>query len=389
MTNTVPLFQKNTVFHSPTNSWSYWFTVPSGVRFVQPSYLSLVYTQSETLLAGQGSLTVLLNGNPLASRILPTAASAAMPWRITLPTEMLKTGFNEIRLVDRHRSIDGLCRDIDNEANWVRWSTDSALVLTRLSQMQFPLAAYPYPFLDPLARQPAQSVLRLPATYTAADVSALLNIASDWGNRSPRTPLALRVLSSPATVESGQEVVVGTLGELGLPSSADLSAGTGLLQSMPIPSFPYQTRLQVTGVDAAGVSRATQALATPQWLDLCTTDSLKVPVDPEGDASVNYGAYGRVPLSALGVSVPITLSGAFHQQTEVLIHRPLRCAIGKQSHLLLHFRHSTALEPTRSVLSVAVNGVPAGNVCLTAFNAQHGVLDVPLPIDQLGQNTWL
>lgn len=51
------------------------------------------------------------------------------------------------------------------------------------------------------------------------------------------------------------------------------------------------------------------------------------------------------------------------------------------SSLELDFSHSTLLVPDRSTLTVAVNGQSVQSVALTAANADHGRLSVPLPAD--------
>ena len=71
------------VFTNPANQWYYYFEVRSGLDlYPKQSYFLLDYSTSQTLLAGQGSITVFLNGYPISSRQLPATSSDSMPWKV-------------------------------------------------------------------------------------------------------------------------------------------------------------------------------------------------------------------------------------------------------------------------------------------------------------------
>jgi len=50
------------------------------------SYFSLDYSVAETLLPGQGSITVFLNGYPLESRVLPRLPARSSRGRFSCQT---------------------------------------------------------------------------------------------------------------------------------------------------------------------------------------------------------------------------------------------------------------------------------------------------------------
>ena len=187
----VPLFREETPFTNPTNTWTYFFEVRPGVRLQPGAFVELYYTSSTTLIKGQGSLTVLVNNVPVASRKL--ADGSGSPWKVEIPLERFKAGFNELRIVSRQRSLDGPCQDLDNLANWVRFGKQSRLHLVREDRPTFPLASYPFPYLDNLETNPVRGSWILPSQPTDKQISELLELASDWGRKETIRPLPIRV----------------------------------------------------------------------------------------------------------------------------------------------------------------------------------------------------
>ncbi len=221
----IPLFRDETAFTNPTNTWTYFFEVRPGVRLLPGAFVELFYNSSTTLIKGQGSLTVLVNNVPIASRKLADGTTG--PWKVTIPVERFKMGFNELRIVSRQRSLDGPCQDLDNLANWVRFGKQSRLRLVREDRATFPLAAYPFPYLDNLEPNPVRAAWQLPAQATDRQISEVLEMASDWGRKETVRPLSFRV----GTAGGGPIVQVGNAPEWRQPEMSNLAEGDGFLKN--------------------------------------------------------------------------------------------------------------------------------------------------------------
>ena len=94
--------------------------------------LVIVLKTSDTLLEDYSTATVELNGIAVASVSLKDLEKDGNKWEVKLPVEILKTdgSMNQLSIVTAQRSILGECADIDNPANWVLISDESALLLT-------------------------------------------------------------------------------------------------------------------------------------------------------------------------------------------------------------------------------------------------------------------
>lgn len=379
----IPLFRDDTSFMNPSNTWTYFFEVRPGVRLVSGAYLSLNYNSSTTLVKGQGSLTVLLNNVPIASRKLAEAGD--QPWKVQLPVERFKAGYNELRIVSRQRSLDGPCQDLDNLSNWVRFGKSSRLHLVREDKATFPIASYPFPFLDNLETNPVNATWVLPSQPSDAQIGQVLKLASDWGLKERIRSLPIRVaLSEP----SGQALLIGAASQwrpAGAPSVAD---GDGLLQNFSRSSAPGSSRMLVSGSNDAGVNRARETLSHPEMVEQIVGTSAVITSDPAEDPARPSTRMEPFTLTDLGFPA-ITLSGAFHQRATITVLRPIRADLGKESWIHFKFRHSASLNPLRSILSIFLNGTPIASARLDQQNANEGTIDARIPVEELAKSRWV
>lgn len=379
----IPLFREETPFTNPTNTWTYFFEVRPGVRLQPGAFVELYYNSSTTLIKGQGSLTVLVNNIPIASRKL--AEGNGGPWKVEIPLERFKAGFNELRIVSRQRSLDGPCQDLDNLANWVRFGKQSRLHLVREDRATFPLASYPFPYLDNLETNPVRSAWILPPQPTDKQISELLELASDWGRKETIRPLPIRVQVADA---GGPAVLVGNSPSWQQPELNGLSEGTGLLKNFSRTNAGGSSHLLVSGNGDGGVKRARETLTHPEMVEQISGTVARIDTDPAEEPARPTTKIGQFTLTDLGYP-SITLSGAFHQRATISIQRPIRADLGKESYIKFRFRHSASLNPLRSILSVFLNGTPIASARLDPGNANDGTITARIPVEELAKSRWV
>ncbi|HOF87800.1 MAG TPA: cellulose biosynthesis cyclic di-GMP-binding regulatory protein BcsB, partial [Armatimonadota bacterium] len=384
----VPLFREEQALTDPINQRSYWFKLLPGVRLTDNPVLRLHYTYSETILIHQASMAVYVNAIPVAARAFAGLSKGLVAWDVGIPRGLLRPGFNEIRIVTRQRSIEGLCRDVDNDANWVRLAKTSTLGITRAALPQYPLNCYPFPPLDYLAEDSANGVWVLPPHPTPRDVRTLLETASDWGLREPLARITPFVTTH--LPRAGNAVVFGRYDQwpelipASLPAEAS-KPGAGWLSSR---GSDGAIRLLISGQDDAGVDKAARLVTDPDAVEQLHLQEVVIPagqeVPPRPVVTHKANYYTFATLGAPKIS----LNGAFHQSTSVTLPRPVREVIGRESFLKIYFRHSATLNPRRSLLTVTVNGRKVGSTPLNAANAQGGILTIPMPVQELDADQW-
>ena len=371
-------FTDDLVFAQPINRWSYWFENIPGYEFQAPSRLVLTYTESATLQRNLGgSLTVLLNDKPVASRSVPMAAGQTSVWSVNLPVEYFRAGINELRVVSRHRSVEGICSDWDNSTNWIKLKTATFLQLTRNTKEPYPLGVYPFPYLDVIADEPVTSRWHLPSSPSAQDIEAMLTLASDWGNANPTRPLRFNVQTGGAQA-SKHAIFIGQSG--GSQPTGDAGAVTSEMQY----GFSH---LFISGGNAVGLMRSINSLAYKELTSGLQTTSVMITKDPLPERVVPGSRYGVFTFKELGIR-SIRITGAFHQFAVFTVSRPLLANLGEACYLNLKFMHAASLSPNRSVMSIAINGREIGSVRLTDANANEGILKLPIPPELLRDSVW-
>ncbi len=363
----------------PVNTFRFYYEIPNGIT-VDWQKVDLFWDSSPTIRPESSSITVLLNGQTLASnRLRPAANSGAQAWTVNFPTRFLRKGVNELTIVTRQRSVDGPCQDIENAANWVRLEEGSAIITAFNPDPNPSIASYPYPILDPLGKQFSRFAFDLGATPEPAKVATMLGLASDWGVRW----LGQEINTPMVNGKRGNQphLVKIQMGE----TAPD---GTALPPSAGWVGFDANRNLILHGNGSAGLRRARNVLTDSTALQLAgKAPNILVDKDLGRAPALGQGRVGQVTFGALGYP-KIQLLGAFTQRAKLFINRPLRVDIGKQSFLKLKFKHSAAVDPARSLLTVKINGVPVGSVRLTDENANEGTLAVRLPVEELAKFSW-
>lgn len=386
--NLHPLAQ-DIVFTNPANQWFYYFEIRSGLDiYPKRSYFSLEYSTSQTLLAGQGSITVFLNGYPIASRVLPIRPGDSMPWNVPLPDKYFKLGYNEIRVSNRQKSSEAPCRDVNNAANWIKLGRNTCLHLVRQDLTTFPLMSYPFPYLDPLEDNVVRCSWMVPRSADTATVSNMLDLASDWGRRLPDRGLKIHVASRPDGSPHGQDVLITDDPRWCKATPSGLNPGYGYLANFSPDGKPGSSCLLIEGADADGLHAAegatTQQEMTSQ-MEGTSSILTRPPVQVEPPPTTRLGSFS---FTDLGLPA-IHLAGAFHQKTSITIRRPLRCDLGRESYINLKFRHSASMNPLRSLISIYLNGIPIGSAKLEPENANDGVIRARIPAEELAKNFWV
>lgn len=382
----IPLFNEEQVLDNPTNQTSFWLELKPAIKPTGQCYAEIYYTASQTLLKEQSFLTIRLNDIPLTSRRISGKEGRYAVLRVPLPVQHLQQGFNELRITSNQRSSEGLCKDVDNSANWLVIGRQSFIHLEVEQNTRPDLGDYPYPFFDYLANKSANCYWHLPEKADREEIAAFLHMVSSWGARATNRIIApIQVQMGQRLAASAHHILVGKLASWNVPNLPALPAGSGLLSLYGHPQTG--TSLLVTGSDAAGLNRAVQVLADPQLTAQLQGDLVVLKDLPTTQSIQPAGLPGMYTFKQLGYS-DLTVSGAFHQKASLTIRPQVNWLPGPDSYLEVHFRHARTLRPEKSVLTVQVNGRPVNSIPLTAANAEKGILKVPIPRAELSAPLW-
>lgn len=384
----IQLFKEDRLLNTPVNSVFFWFDVNPGISLGDNNFIEVKYSYSETLLEKESLITVSINGYPIGSRRIYTTGKQPVSWRVYIPKNRIRVGFNEISLMTRHRSIEGLCKDIDNDANWVVIHKDSLLHIETYKDKDYRISYYPYPFLKSLSNSPSDFTLYLPNNPIPEEIGAMLEVSNGLGIRERYKDLYINVSTdNPYRDIKENQILVGELSKWQLLSEDKalnrVSEGNGLIYLLPLKD---KLQLYISG-DKEGLSKAISYINNPKQVSVTEKNPVFVTTIPEEEKREGTKE-GIIRLRDLGYD-NIILSGTFHQVSSFLINRPPGFgSIGNGSFIELHFRHSKVLDPNKSAINIYINGKPVKGERLVASNAENGILRVSFPRDELDKKEW-
>ena len=380
----IQLFSEPQIIKLPKTVTSYWFMVPSGSEIDEAS-LSLVLETSDTLLGDYSTATVEVNGIALSSvNLLKLRETSGTRWDIPIPVDFLKTDgtLNQLSICTAQRSILGDCADIDNPANWLTISDQSALLLSlRNADLTALSSVYPFLFNRADLGNHLSTEFVLCGSDPRAEEEGALRIASAVGAAYPYKDLENILLTRGAS---------GSIQNSGFLIDADSSSpalqnGEGRLA---VSRENGATVIQVSGGQAEGLGKAVSVLCNPALLSQFSSDSAvlrhQAPAAGRRLAAREEGLY---TLEDFGYD-SMNLAGAFHQQTTFTVRQPDGLLGGPGSYFEVHFRHSDALLSDSSLLTVLFDGVPASSIQLSRMNVAGGSLRVSIPQESLDKGSF-
>lgn len=382
---TLRLFTDTTVLRNPNESVSGYFDVMPGSSINDTVLLDLWYSYSPTTKAELSFITVSINGVPVVSRPLEPAQASMVNWQVPLPANQVKNGFNEVNIAVVHRSIDGLCRDIDNEANWFIIRPETRISF-KLNRSPYTLASYPAPFLNEYLGSKINTAFYLPEQTDAPVLASLFNMATQWGARGlSGVPQLFEVRYGAPGQVPANEIVIGLSSQL--LANQPLAPKTAFLRLEALPGGLQ--RLLISGEDSQSLAKGMDALARPQLVKSLfgqeVTLTTNLPAEKASGAKKDNGSY---TLADLGYPQDLPVAGAFHQEAIVTVPRPANYKVGDGSYVELHFRHAPILDPKKSAVTIYINDVPIRSTALLTENAEGGILKAPIPASELNKAAW-
>lgn len=377
--------QIETIFGPHGVLYAYFQMLPMS-KPTENCYVDIVYTNSEVILSRYSFLTLYLNNVPISSINIDSKSPDTTVWRVKLPPELFKEGYNEIALSSMQRVTDDPCVDLYNSANWTKIKISSNLHLELLLDNPNALYRFPYPYLNILSSTPVNSRLIISKPFNVPSVEALLRISSDYGSKLPFQNLNIQVGSTDNNY-SESKVYIGTISELKGLVNKPLNAGEGYLLQNGDGTADI-SNLFITGADNTGVKKAIDALLNPKLLQQNDIKETVVTRTFE-----NIERKYELPRQGLfyleDISIPhIKLDGIFTQKKSILIKRPVRHGAGIESYVKIFFTHSDNLDRQQSLLTIFINGLPAGSISLGPENVKGGELTVKIPESELNKPGW-
>lgn len=385
------VISKNFVFGSDykesgvISSESIYFDI-SKMWDVQDAYLNLIFTQSELLVDDISTLTVYINDIPVSSTTLNGKFKYKETWKVPIPKDVLKEGVNQLTIKSARRISNLPCTDDSNPANWIVYSKDS-FIHVDFKELNTPatLENYPYPYIKSSDIKGNFNIC-LPDNYNMGETTAAMYLGNSLGVLKKDDELHGSIIKYSNINDKTKENLIFISTKSNTPKEIiDLLSedeekrldNETIIKQVNSPYDSEKRLLLVIGGDDNTLNKAAQALGNKEFISEESNDYMFI--NKESQILIPEGNKGsEVSFENLGYDNAF-MEGPFKQTMNLSVNTPKSSVLNDEAKIIAKVKYSKNLDFDKSLLTILVNGVPAGSKKLSEDSADSDTLEVNIP----------
>ena len=377
---------------SVSSTASYYLPFPQGQAPATGTSVDLSFSHSPLLISDHSTMTVVANGQSLASTFLTADNQANAHLTVSLPTTGIVGSGISLEIQFSMRVTRDACEDPKNPALWTTIFGDSAFTVVPGGAGVSPGLENLATILTPAAPDSATTIVA-PVNPNDEELAALGTVSFQLGQWSRVQGRPVQIYVIHPDDPSPSSIIVGMPGSIGLNSTwgkVNWSAGSFQVNGTTIPSQHgilalsdgAPARLLISGGSGAGVLLAADAMADIGRQPLLTGDHAIITGVPIASNSSPPWIDSAASFAQLGFNEQI-VNGSGEHFIDQSFSRPANWQLSAGSALDLVVDSSTAAKSDLSWVSISVNGHDIGTQPLqqTAGTVTH--LRFELPTDLL------
>ena len=363
---------------------------------VKNAKLNLVFTKSVLLDIGYSTITVLINDTPIHSERLDGKKEYKKEISIEIPKDLIKEGYNEIKIKAYKTISDMICRDDSNTANWLVIHKDSNInVQYRYKKSLNLLSEYPTLYINTDNGSRINTTILIPDDYSNSELSAGMILSSDFGKKIKYSNFNFdfKVYSdfkkkSDNVIYIGKEnnTPIQILNLLTESEKNNLNEKCVIKQVSSI-FDKNRKRLIIISNNDELLKNAAKLLSSDYLINNLNKDRIIIDKSTDiNDLKVKENT-GKVSLKDLGYENMI-VKGPFSQEVIMDINTPKNKVVELGSKIKLNIRYAQNLDFERSLATVYVNDVPIGSKKLVKEKSNNDSIELNLPNEVVGKNYY-
>lgn len=353
---------------------------------VQDAYLNLIFTQSELLVDDISTLTVYINDIPISSTTLNEKFKYKETWKVPIPKDVLKEGVNQLTIKSARRISDLPCTDDSNPANWIVYNKDS-FIHVDFKELNTPdtLQNYPYPYIKSSDVKGNFNIC-LPDNYNMEEATAAMYVGSSLGLLKKEDEIHGNIIKYSSIKDKSNEnlIFIGTKSntpkefiDILSEDEQKMLENDAIIKQVISPYSKEKRLLLIIGENGETLNRAAQTLGNKEFIKEESNDYMFI--NKESQIFIpdnNNGAY--VSFENLGYDNAF-MEGPFKQTMNLSTTIPKSSVLNDQAKIVTKVKYSKNLDFNKSLLTILVNGVPAGSKKLSEDLADNDTLEVNIP----------
>lgn len=357
---------------------------------ISDAWLNLSLTASE--LSKSSALTVYVNDKPIHSELLTSDNERIQTLKIAIPRDAIKQGSNEIRMEVSQKQEVAACVEDSRDGRWVH-VRDTSYVHLEFKERPAggPINEYPYPFLKASASPESQSgLILIPDQADEEEIAAALKIASSLGARMNEENADLNLVRDSqisSNDKANYDIIYvgkakhlpGEIQEKMTRSEGEKSREGAVIVRSASPYNAERTFMAIVAdQDGGALDTAARLLMNQDLTSQIESDVHHVA--KEADVSVKENASNdQMLLQDMGYPSGIYLEGPYRQQASIGIKLASNRLVVPGAKATLQIRYAQNLDFSKSLVTVYINGIPAGSKKLESENAGSDKIEVAIP----------
>ncbi|CEH34115.1 Cellulose synthase subunit domain protein [Romboutsia lituseburensis] len=149
---------------------------------VENAKLNLVFTKSELLDVDYSTITVFINDTPIHSQRLDGKKEYKKETVIEIPKDLIKEGFNEVKIKAYKTISDMVCRDDANTANWLVIHEESNISVNyNYKEVSNQISEYNNLYMNSDNGSRLNTTILIPDNYSSKELTSGMILSSDIG----------------------------------------------------------------------------------------------------------------------------------------------------------------------------------------------------------------
>lgn len=388
-------FDDNIKMNGVISSNEKFFSVGSNWN-VKKAKLNLVFTKSELLDVDYSTITILVNDTPVESQKLDGKKKYKKETVVDIPTDLLKTGYNDVTIKAYKTISDKVCKDDSNTANWLVLHKESNINIEYSYKKNSNLISdYKNTFINIDNGVQLNTTLLVSDKYSSSELSAAMTVAADFGKKLKLEDFKFDLKTYSDFKNTDDNVVfIGNeentpkkiLNVLTKKEKSNLDKGCVIKQDTSPFNKNKNILLLISNNDKL-LKNASKLVTSDKLIENLNSNSLTVYDNTDINDLIKKEDNNKIYLKDLGYE-NVFVKGPFSQEVIMNINTSKSHLVTSNSKLNFKMRYADNLDFDRSLVTIYVNDTPIGSKKLTKENSNNDFIELNLPKEILNKNYY-
>lgn len=372
-------------FFNISNNWN-----------VENAKLNLVFTKSELLDVDYSTITVFINDTPIHSQRLDGKKEYKKETVIEIPKDLIKDGFNEIKIKAYKTISDMVCRDDANTANWLVIHKESNISVNyNYKEVSNQISEYNNLYMNLDNGSRLNTTILIPDNYSSKELTSGMILSSGIGKNLKNESFKFDFnLYSDFKNKEDNIIYIGKekntskeiLNLLTDDEKNKLKENCVIKQTNSI--FNKDKKMIIIIADKEELlEKASRLISSDELIKNINIDSMTINKNTNVDDLNKKITSNRVYLKDLGYD-NIIEKGPFSQETIIDINVPKNKVVTDGSKVKFNIRYAQNLDFERSLATVYINEIPIGSKKLSKEKSNNDTIELKLPKEVFNYNYY-